>query len=100
MADDFFVLCWGGRLCRSTFDVGISNKLHRISSVRGTSMSENHDIKLCRHKKNNVAKIGLSGQKWATCRLVGNMSPTFPAKVGLILRTIQEGDEGVVMRHI
>ena len=49
-------------------------------SVFGPSMSGNSDTKVCRHKKNHVAKIGLSGQKWATFRLVADMSPTLPAK--------------------
>jgi hypothetical protein len=76
------LLCFvGGGGCillldRSTFHVGIRSKLYRISSVRGTSMSENHDTKVCRHTKNHVAKIGLSGRKWATFSLVADMSPT------------------------
>ena len=56
----------------------------QISSVRGPSMSGNSDTKESRHTKNHVAKIGLSGQKWATffpCRRhVADMSLTFPAK--------------------
>ena len=40
--------------------------MHEILSVRGTSMSENHDTKVCQHTKNHVAKIGLSGRKWAS----------------------------------
>ena len=52
----------------------------RMWSVFGPSMSGNGDTKVSRHTKNHVAKIGLSGRKWATFRLVGDMSPTFPAK--------------------
>ena len=72
----FLCFVGGGRLCRSTFDVGISSKLTRLSSVHGTSMSGNHDTKVCRHSRNHVAKIGLSGQKLATFRLVADMLPT------------------------
>jgi hypothetical protein len=61
----FLCFVGGGRLCRSTFHVGISSKLNQISSVRGTSKSENHDTKFCRHTRSSVAEIGL---------------PTFPAK--------------------
>ena len=61
-ADDFLdFFCWGERLCRSPFDVGISSTLDQISSVRGTSMSENRDTKVCRHTRNHVAKFALSG---------------------------------------
>ena len=74
----FFVFCWGGGywLCRSTFDVGISSKLTRLLSVRGMSMSANYDTKVCRHTRNDVVEIGLSGQKLATLLLVANMSLT------------------------
>ena len=44
--DDIFGLFdRGERLCRSTFDVGISSKLNQILSARGTSKSENRDTK-------------------------------------------------------
>ena len=67
------------RLCRSYDEQRYIIELMPWS-VFGPSMSGNSNKKVCRHKKNHVAKIGLSGQKWATFRLVADMSPTFPAK--------------------
>ncbi len=75
-ADDFLCFVGGGRLCRSTFDVGISSKLTSLLSVSGTSMWGNHNTKVCRHTRNHVAKIGLLGRKLATFCLVANMLPT------------------------
>ncbi len=72
-ADDFCVFfVGGGRLCRSTFHVGISSKLNRISSVRGTSMSENHDTKLCLHTRNVSLKLACRSKNQRHCWL----SPT------------------------
>ena len=69
----FFVLA----VCRiRTFNVGIRSTYLRISSVRGPSMSENPDKKVCRHTQNHVANIGMSGQNLATFRHVADMSPT------------------------
>ena len=62
------------------FDMYVLIYIH-IWSVFGPSMSENSDTKVSRHTKNHVAKIDLSGRKWATFRLVADMSPTFPARV-------------------
>jgi hypothetical protein len=47
-----------------------------LSSVFGPSVLEKRDTKVCRYSKNHVAKIGLTGQKLATFRLVADMSPT------------------------
>ena len=72
----------GGRVKREStreFDMYVLIYIH-IWSVFGPSMSGNSDTKVSRHTKNHVAKIGLSGQKWATFRLVTDMSPRFPAK--------------------
>ena len=68
-------------VCRiRTFNVGIRPTYLQMSSVRGPSMSGNRDTKVSRHTKNNVAKIGLTGQNLVTCRHVADMSPTLPAK--------------------
>ncbi len=72
----FCVLFGGGRLCRSAFDVGISSKLTQLLSVCGTSMLGNHDIKISRHTRNHVTKIGLLGQKLVTLLLIADMLPT------------------------
>jgi hypothetical protein len=84
--------CVGGRssffdlvVCRiRTFNVVIRSTYLQMSSIRGTSMSGNSDTKVCRHSKNHVVKIGLSGQNLATFRLVADMSPTLPTKSLLI----------------
>jgi hypothetical protein len=55
--------CGGGTVISININVGISSKLNQISSVRGTSMSENRNTKVCRHTRKHVAKFALSGQK-------------------------------------
>ena len=68
------VLVGGGRLCKSTFHIGISSKLTstyiQISPVRGTSMSENHDTKVYRHTRNMLLKLACRGRNWRHCRLL------------------------------
>ena len=66
----------GGWLCRLTFGIGTSSKLTRLLSVRGTSMPGNQNTNVCRHTRNHVAKIGLSGRKFVTLSLVAGMLPT------------------------
>ena len=83
-ADDFFVcLVGGGRLCRSTFHVGIIDKPtyeYRLIVARPCRKITTYKKVYYQHTRKHVAEIGLSGQKLVTLLLVADMSPTLPAK--------------------